>query len=347
MLSRQDIEAHTDRNVFTNSYNMAMELRDIWDGKVFREFEGPDGNLFIQPGSKEGWYIFSLCMDGFNLFIMKEAGKKVSIGAIYIVLLNLPVDVHYWVENMFLVGIIPGHREPSLEQVDHVLKPLVDNLLCFWEPGVFIKQTAHYVEGHLCHAVLIPLVCDLPAARQMLGSASHASIHFCSFCRLPLPKIDNLEVNSWPICTWEEHRQSTCDWKNTTSATVQWRLYRQNGVWWSELLCLPYWDPTTFTVLDCMHSLLLGDLQRHCRYIWGMDFQLEDDDFHVKLGRKGYFVTDDKVCSGFYVLEHGTNKEVAVLSFNVLHKICQEMGKIFFNQKWKNQLVEALLQHVS
>ena len=78
MLSRQDLEAHADRDVFTTSYDTATELRDIWDGKVFKEFKGPDGKPFIQPGGREGRYVFSLCMDGFNPFIMKEAGKKVS-----------------------------------------------------------------------------------------------------------------------------------------------------------------------------------------------------------------------------------------------------------------------------
>ncbi|KAI9434616.1 hypothetical protein H4582DRAFT_1818510, partial [Lactarius indigo] len=46
MLSRPDVEAHADRNVFTNSKNMDAELKDIWDGKIFKEFKGPDGEPF-------------------------------------------------------------------------------------------------------------------------------------------------------------------------------------------------------------------------------------------------------------------------------------------------------------
>ena len=349
MLSRPDIEAHADRNVFANSQNHRtdLELRDIWDGKVFREFKGPDGKLFIQPGSQEGRYIFSLCMDGFNPFIMKEAGKKVSVCSIYMVLLNLPVGVRYRVENMYLVGIIPGPREPSLEQINHVLGPLVDDLLCFWEPGVFIKHTAHYAKGRLCHAALIPVVCDLPAARQISGFASHASTHFCSFCKLPLHDIDNLEANSWPVRTLTEHRQSASAWKSATSSAEQSKLYRQNGVRWSELLRLPYWDPTTFVVLDCMHSLLLGDLQRHCREVWGMDFHLEDDDFHVKPDGKRFFITQDELQNGEYILKHGSDKEVLALPYKVLHKLCSDTKTIRYSRKRKEQLVEQLLRHVS
>lgn len=349
MLSRPDIESHADRNVFSNSQkgqNTEFGLRDIWDGRVFREFKGPDGKPFIQPGIQEGRYIFSLCMDGFNPFIMKEAGKKVSVCAISMVLLNLPVDVRYKVENMFLVGIIPGPKEPSLEQINHILRPLVDDLLCFWKPGVFVKRTAHHLNGRLCRAALIPLVCDLPAARQISGLASHASTHFCSFCKLPFHEIDNLEVKSWPTRTWDEHKQSASAWRGATSTAEQSRLYRQNGIRWSELLRLPYWDPTTFIVLDCMHSLLLGDLQRHCREIWGMDFHLEDDDAHVKPHGKTFIVTQDELENGEYILKHGSNKEVSALSFKVLRKLCSDLKTIRYSRKRKEQLVECLLHHV-
>jgi Transposase family tnp2 len=347
MLSRRDIEDHADRDVFSTSHNVDEELRDIWDGKVFREFKGPDGKPFIQPGSQEGRYIFSLCMDGFNPFIMKEAGKKVSVCAIYMVLLNLPIDVRYRVENMFLVAIIPGPREPSLEQINHVLAPLVDDLLRFWEPGVFIRRTANHLHGRLCRVALIPIVCDLPAARQVSGSASHASNHFCSFCKLPFYEIDSLDVASWPQRTWKEHREAACAWKNATSSTARLKLYRQNGIRWSELLRLPYWDPTNFVVLDCMHSLLLGALQRHCRDVWGMDFQLEDDEFHIKQDGKSFFVTGDEVRNGYYVLEYGTHKDIEALSFNVLRRLCQDTQMIRFSRKRKGQLVEALLKYVS
>jgi hypothetical protein len=347
MLSRPDIEAHADRNVFLNSGDAPEEVRDIWDGKVLREFKGPDGKLFVQPSSQDGRYVFSLCMDGFNPFIMKEAGKKVSVGAIYMVLLNLPVEIRYRVENMFLVGIIPGPKEPSLEQINHILAPLVDDLLRFWKPGVFIKQTAHHFDGHMCLAALIPVVCDLPAARQISGMASHAAIHFCSFCKHPLYEIDNLDVNSWPTRTWAEHKQSACAWKNATSTEARLKLYRQNGVRWSELLRLPYWDPTNFVVLDCMHSLLLGNLQRHCREVWGMDVQLEDDDSHIKPDGKSFSVTEDEVYNGYNVLEHGADKDVASLSFNVVRKLCQDTQTIRFSRKRKGQLVEALLKYVS
>ncbi|KIK22681.1 hypothetical protein PISMIDRAFT_11400 [Pisolithus microcarpus 441] len=40
---------------------------------------------------------------------------------------------------------------------------------------------------------------------------------------------------------------------------------------WSELLRLPYWDPTRFVVVEAMHNFFLGDLQHHCRKVFGMN----------------------------------------------------------------------------
>jgi hypothetical protein len=54
MLSRPDIEAYTDHDVFLNSRDTPEEARDIWDGKVLREFKGPDGKPFVQPSSQDG-----------------------------------------------------------------------------------------------------------------------------------------------------------------------------------------------------------------------------------------------------------------------------------------------------
>ncbi|KAI0054555.1 hypothetical protein BV25DRAFT_1785564, partial [Artomyces pyxidatus] len=79
MLSRADVEKQMDRDVFDKT-GPDWEHSDIWHAKVLQDFRGPDGAArFVLPGNREGRYVFSLCMDGFNPFVMKEAGKKVSV----------------------------------------------------------------------------------------------------------------------------------------------------------------------------------------------------------------------------------------------------------------------------
>ena len=35
------------------------------------------------------------------------------------------------------------------------------------------------------------------------------------------------------------------------------------GIRWSELYCLPYFDPSRMVVVNCMHNLFLGLVQEH------------------------------------------------------------------------------------
>ena len=164
-------------------------------------------------------------MDGFNPFHAKEAGKKVSIGAIYMVCLNLPPFLRYRLENIFLVGVIPGPSSPSTHQINEILKPLVHDLLVFWDPGVFFSRTFSYPKGRLIRCAVVPLVCDLPAARQMSGFAGHSSSHFCSFCNLRLDDMDNLDMSTWGCgstsnCPKISRPIGKCESKNSMSDSI-------------------------------------------------------------------------------------------------------------------------------
>ncbi|KJA19404.1 hypothetical protein HYPSUDRAFT_143849, partial [Hypholoma sublateritium FD-334 SS-4] len=97
-------------------------MRDIFDGEMLRNFKGPDGEHFSCGGEDgEGRYAFSLCIDFFNPLGNKQAGKKKSVGLISLVCLNLPPDLRYKAENMFLFGVVPGPTEPPLDCLNHYL----------------------------------------------------------------------------------------------------------------------------------------------------------------------------------------------------------------------------------
>jgi hypothetical protein len=114
-------------------------LSDIFDGTVLRNFKGPDGRLFGAIGA-EGHYAFSLNVDFFNPH-GNSTGKSISCGIMALVCLNLPPNLRYKPDNMFLAGIIPGPREPPLSCINNYLRPLVDDLVDFWMPSVRFSRT--------------------------------------------------------------------------------------------------------------------------------------------------------------------------------------------------------------
>lgn len=347
MLCRPSIEQLLDRVLISDTTpdnrDVPAATHDIWDGHVLRNFLGPDGEPFISHRfNGEGRYVFSLCMDGFNPFHNKEAGKKVSTGAIYMVCLNLPPGERYKIENMFLVGIIPGPHEPSVHQINHLLRPLVDDLRDFWEPGVHYKTTAMFPSGRLVRCAAIPLVCDLPAARQMAGFASYSSTNFCSFCLQKLDDIDDLDHRRWEYRTCDEHKKIANAWFFAASEAERLAIFAQHGLRWSELLRLPYWDPTLFVLIDTMHALFLGNLRRHCCDVWGMDVKFDD----------GEGVTYDvprpptpaAMEGGYDILKYGSNSKLSGLRVEVLRQICHELGFRFGLKKKK--LVRQLVTYV-
>ncbi|KAI0038168.1 hypothetical protein FA95DRAFT_1454680, partial [Auriscalpium vulgare] len=179
---------------------------------------------------------------------------------------------------MFLVAIIPGPHEPSLGQINHVLVPVVSQLGDLWMPGVSYSHTASSNRPIRIQVALIPLVCDVPAARAMSGFRSATSEQFCPYCNLPLASINNLDVENWGHRKLHEHRSHAEAWKNAATDDERNKLWKQHGIRYTELLRLPYWDPTSYVVIDTMHNLFLGNFQDHCRNIWGMDAAHLDGD---------------------------------------------------------------------
>ena len=209
-------------------------VHDIWDAKALRDLKGPDGKPFVIKCGKEGRYVFSICLDGLNYDRNRHGGRKASVCAIYLVCLNLPPQLCYKFQNLFLATVMPGPNKPSLHQINHVLAPLVDDLLRLYNDGAIV-QTPNYPEGRPVRIALGPLVSDLIATRQMAGFSPHSSMTFFPHCSLTLDEISNTNKSIWGAWDPDLINIQAQAWRDAESETVRDDLWKANGVRWMEL----------------------------------------------------------------------------------------------------------------
>jgi hypothetical protein len=236
-------------------------MEDVWHGSVWRDFPNANNGSGIYT-SNSGNLVFSLYLDWFNAEGSSSCGKHNSVGAILLICLNLPPTQRYKVKNVFLFRIIPGPKEPSLDKVNHLLRPLVVELKEFWT-GVFFALTSLHPQGRTIQAAIFPLIADLPALRKVGGFGSHSSIHFCSFCSLSKHNLEEIDKSKFPPFTNDKHHKQANAWLKLDNATEQKKFVKEHGARWSVLNELPYWKPIDYCSIELIHALILGDLKDH------------------------------------------------------------------------------------
>jgi len=170
LLSRPGMEAAIQRSgeCMHDEY-----VQDIINADGVRAIKGPDGVPFLSGRwHNELRLLWCLSVDFFNPYHNKIAGKVASVGSIVLSCLLLPPDMRHKPENLYLVGIIPGPREPSGEEIDHFLRPLVDVMKASWTHGT-TYSTHNYPHGRLVRSAIALSVNDLPMARKIMGFANY------------------------------------------------------------------------------------------------------------------------------------------------------------------------------
>ncbi|KAF8484075.1 hypothetical protein JB92DRAFT_3265622 [Gautieria morchelliformis] len=182
------------------------------------------------------------------------------------------IGERYKFENMYLAGIVPGPKPPSITQLNQYFLPLVDQLDIFFKQGYFLTQTPKYTNGRTARGAMIPVVADLHAAWQVAVLGSSNSTFCCSFCGLLLQDIEEVDPTNWPpIRSSLEHRRCAQIWFNAKSLQEHEAVFDETGVRWTELLRLEYWNPSRFLVFDTMHGWYLNDIENHIRVVFRID----------------------------------------------------------------------------
>ena len=235
---------------------------DVYDGRIWQEFQHIDGKPFLSAPFN---FALSLGCDWFQPF--KHLTD--SIGAIYMVVLNLPREERHKPENIILVGIIPGSHEPK-GTMNSYLCPLVDELMDFWRGVDIVCNIPMYPAHIIVRMALICVSCDIPATHKLCGFASHSASRGCSKCQKFFPSgivVNKLDFSGYDRGDWEPrthdlHCIHAKKYLEASTKSEQKKLVSTNGVRYSALLILPYFDIVRMHVVDPMHNLLLGTAKR-------------------------------------------------------------------------------------
>ena len=147
-------------------------LCDVYEGNIWKKFNSSDKNNFLQSPH---CYLMSMNVDWFEPF---ERGVY-STGVIYLTILNLPRNERYKPENIIVVGIIPGPKEPK-QTINSYLMPLVYELKEAWELGINVKSHDNSV---VCIKLALSCItCDIPATRKVCGFLGHNATLGCNKC---------------------------------------------------------------------------------------------------------------------------------------------------------------------
>lgn len=115
---------------------------------------------------------------------------------------------------------------PMRDEINHFLTLIVDELLPFWNPSVTFTRTAKFPQGHLIHVVLIPYICDSPAAKQVAGFAGHSATCFCFYFLLQLEDIKNIDQSTWERWDYTSHMRHAQAWRDAESVAERVALWR-------------------------------------------------------------------------------------------------------------------------
>ncbi|KIK91508.1 hypothetical protein PAXRUDRAFT_797245 [Paxillus rubicundulus Ve08.2h10] len=179
-----------------------------------------------------------------------------STGALYMTCCNNPRGVRYLVEETFLVMVIPGPNEPTLDQINKIMELFVrdmnDLYRVFYVPGHPTKEPIHLI--------INTEVSDLPASRKTEGLASFSSkLFMCPQCKTSsfmLSDPDGFDPTKFVLRDpWRYIKYAFRSHDVDPEEAAE--IFERRGVSWSSFALLPCWLPSVNSVVEFMHCVYL------------------------------------------------------------------------------------------
>lgn len=236
----------------------ATVLAEVYDGRLWYDF----ADFLSSPSS----LLLCLNVDWFQQF----QHVPYSVGAIYLSILNLPRSKRHLFENIILIGVIPGPKEPSLT-INSYLTTLIKELKAAWVNGIELKNDKDIPVT--IRVALGSVNCDIPASRKVLGFLAHRASLGCNKCLKAFTTTSSgtnysgFERHSWAKRNNEQHRRDCKQLESVPTKNSLKEAEVMYGVRNSVLLALPYFDPIRQCPIDAMHNLFMGT-GKHAVAVW-------------------------------------------------------------------------------
>lgn len=261
-LKRPDFENKCE--LWRERENRRGRLKDVYDGNIWHEFNSDRHNSFL---SNKHSYGIMMNLDWFQPF----KHVSYSVGVVYCVILNLPREERFKVNNVILVGVIPDMgKEPK---TNTFIRPFVDELEQAWNNGFSMTTFLFPKTEQKIKLALMCVGCDIPATRKLCGFLGHAATLGCSKCLKKFPgdvgnkDYSGFDRNEWLERTISDHKRKLAKIEDSKTQTEQARLESLFGVRSSELNRLSYFDPIRMSIVDPMHNLYQGT-SKHMVKLW-------------------------------------------------------------------------------
>ena len=128
--------------------------------------------------------------------------------------MNLPRAIRYKQENVLLIGLIPGLKEPD-HDINSNFRSSVKQLNHFWSGKSIPCKDG--TKGFRC--ALLCVACDIPAGRKVCGFLGHNARFACSQCFKRFPgtfgsiNFSGFDRDNWPKRDGKLHRcVAFCCW---------------------------------------------------------------------------------------------------------------------------------------
>ena len=256
-------------NAWHMNKNSTDFLTDITDGKVWDEIVSILSNNH-QPNN-----ILRILVN------IDWKHVSYSVGVIYAVIINLPRSYRYKSENVIIIGIIPGQREPKLH-VNSFLGPFVSELLQL-KTGQWFSTP---VGNQFVKCAIAGLSSDIPATRKAAGFVGHGAKKACSRCLKDFPRIgDHIDCSgfnrsSWPIRTHAVHCQEAYRALVSQTKAARKEIEKIYDARYLVFFEIPFYDAIRFPVVNVMHNLFLGTA-KNIMAIWKDREILSKEDFEI------------------------------------------------------------------